>query len=155
MNIEVDPITAAISIIALITSTLSAYLSIKTARRKLSIDAYTYVEQVYAQIEMQLKDTPEALRFHGITNDDLKKADLTAKDISYLLTNLTAGCMEARALNQKEHEVEITDYKLRILQSEATRKAWPILKKMMGDSPCRQKIDKIIKAENKKQATST
>lgn len=137
-----DYFASTLSLLALLVSCIAVYVVIKNNNKKIDYDEYVHTEIKFIELEMMLKDIPGALKFHRINIDDLEKIGICIEEFSYLLANFTTGCMGERAL--KKEDVLLTQYRLNMLKSDHTRKAWPFIKKMMSPSPCREIIDSTI-----------
>lgn len=133
-----------ISLSALIISIGSIVWSIHIGRRRMNAAELAALSHV-ANIEQTLGQVPSALKFHGITEEALKKADIRSEELAYLLASFTAGAIYHGTKAQKKMETfEDDSYRYVMCKSEATRKAWPIIKQMMNPSDYRDKIDNTI-----------
>lgn len=144
MNIEVDPIAAIVSCLALIVSIGTAYSMFVYNKKKYIFDAYFFEERTFIDLEREIYKTPSVLKFHGINEEDLREHNITVEEFCYLLASFTLNCLESRALQTPEQKVLITEYRRRMLECESIRRAWPLIKRMMSSSPCTSKIDKVI-----------
>lgn len=144
MNIEIDPIAAIISCLALIVSIGTAYSVFIYNKKKYILDAYFYQEKAFIDLEREIYKVPSVLKFHGIHEEELREHNVTIEEFCYLLASFTLTCLEPRAFQTPEQKVLITEYRRRMLECESTRRAWPLIKRMMSSSPCTSKIDKVI-----------
>lgn len=144
MNIEIDPIAAIISCLALIVSIGTAYSVFIYNKRKYILDAYFYKEKSFIDLEKEIYKNPSVLAFHGISEKDLQEYNITIEEFCYLLASFTLVCLEHRAFNTSEEKIILTEYRTNMLKCESTRRAWPLIKRMMSSSPCTSKIDKVI-----------
>ena len=105
----------------------------------------TYLAQLVS-IESQIAKTPSVLRFHGLDARDLIDHDVSAEEFSYLVTTFTLGGVWYKAFESSEDigPYKPGEYRYDICASPATQKAWPLLKRMMEDTPYRKKIDATI-----------
>jgi hypothetical protein len=133
-----------ISLAALIISIVSISWSIHIGRRRMNAAELASLSHV-VNIEQTLGQVPTALKFHGITLKEIKKADIEPKELSYLLSSFTAGAIYHGTKAQKKIKTfEVGSYRYEMCKSEATRKAWPIIKRLMNPSNYRDKIDATI-----------
>ena len=98
-------------------------------------------------VELKLIDIPEALKFHGITEADLAAHDITAQELSYLVASFTAGRIyhEARKAHiRTPFDPDSERYRHLMCRSESTRKAWPLVKRMMNHSSFVDRIQATI-----------
>ena len=98
-------------------------------------------------VEKFLADVPFALKFHGISDDELRDADITPEEFVYLLTISTAGAIYYRTLRKADvtdDPFEVDSYRYIMCSQPVTRRAWPIIKKLTGDHVFRVKMDKTI-----------
>ncbi len=86
-----------------------------------------------AQAESMLKDVPSALKFHTISTEDLESIGLSPQEFTYLLVNFTSAGVFYRI----NHPNDISpfpkgSYRHTMLEAPETRKAWPLLKKVIN-----------------------
>jgi len=98
-----------------------------------------------SDIELMIADHPQLLEFHGISSQELEVAQVSGREVAYLLSSFTAGRMyysadKARSVKPFERE----SYRYSMLKSPQTRRAWPIIRKMMEPDSYRDKIDITI-----------
>lgn len=145
MSFEIDPVSAFVAFMAVLISGVTAYITLRHGYKKYLLDEYITGESLFVDLELSLKNNPNALRFHGVSLKEMEEIGINIEDFSYLLANFTTGCMHHRASQRAFNEIELTEYRVSMLESEHTRKAWPFIRKMMSRSPCRDKIDEKIK----------
>ncbi|MDO9528330.1 MAG: hypothetical protein Q7J27_04130 [Syntrophales bacterium] len=137
-------ISLAISLTALIISIGSFGWSIHIGRRRMNAAELASLSHV-VNIEQTLGQIPTALKFHGITPEEMEEADIEPKEVAYLLSSFTAGGIYHGTKAQKKIKTfEVGSYRYDMCKSEATRKAWPIIKRMMNPSNYRDKINATI-----------
>jgi hypothetical protein len=108
-----------------------------------------------AELERTLGDfnSPDPFRFHGITDDDLQKVGLTAKEFGYLVSNFTISGIYYRITQPDNEEAFKKDsYRYNILYNllASNRDAWKLIRKMLMPSHYLKKLDNtvlIIEAE--------
>ena len=97
-------------------------------------------------VERSLRDTPSAFRFHGITEEDIASHGLTSDELSYLVASFTAGGIYHRAHNQDSREpFPIGSYRRQMLECPETRKAWPLIKKMLNETPYTHRLEATLR----------
>lgn len=98
-----------------------------------------------SDLKMKLGDMPEAFRFYGISEEDIKKHGLTPLELAYLTSNFLAGQVfwETEITRNKKYFSD-NDYRARLCQSDEIQKAWPLISKMMDDTPYKDHLDNLI-----------
>ena len=138
--------TYILSIGALVISIIALYISYKTNKYNLEITNKTNNYLSMIDIEKSLKDIPDALRFHGIEVNELKKNNLDVNEFIYLLNSFTSGTMfyiEGELAN--EEPFKENSYRYTMLSHPDVQNAWPFLSKMIEDSTYKRKIENTIK----------
>ena len=74
--------------------------------------------------------TAHAFRFHGITDADLKAANITEDQLAYLVANFTAGRIHDSMTNEPFGE---KNYRYKMLAQPETQRAWSLILKMMTE----------------------
>lgn len=96
------------------------------------------------QIEYSLRDIPLAYRFHGITQKEIRKAGITPQELAYLVANFTAGRIyDVSSYSMASHFTE-DNYRYKLLQQPSTRRAWPLIKRMMTEDKYIKKLERTI-----------
>ena len=126
-----------IAIVAVAVSSISLLLNVLLARwifrgeNRSSAVASSFA--LMASAEAMLKDIPTGLKFHGITEQDLADAGLTAEEFAYVLVNFTSAGVYYRI--NDPHDVTAfprDSYRHVMLSAPATQRAWPLLKKLIN-----------------------
>lgn len=144
MSLDFDIVAVTSLVLSVVAILIS--LQIRSINRKqYELNSFAIKEAKFIDIEYQICDSPELLRFHGIDHSEIEAVGLSPKEFSYLLANFTAGGIRARAHNEKYDDIEITEYRMVMLKSKSTREAWPLIRKMMNDSAYRRKIDDLVR----------
>jgi hypothetical protein len=99
-------------------------------------------------VEEMIAEYPSVLKFHGISQAELDEARITPQEFAYLVSSFTLGGAWYQAYGSEENK-PFDGYRGRICTAEATQRAWPLLKRMMDDSPYRRKVESTIKAAEK------
>lgn len=106
------------------------------------------------EVELSLKDIPGALKFRGISDCDLEKAGVSADELSFLTANILAGWMLYDILEPTCREPFAKGtYRYKLLQSEHTQRAWPLVKRLLEDCPYSERIENTILAIKKNDDT--
>ena len=134
-----------ISLIALALSILSTIISVVFALRQIKTTSILASNAAIINTERELGKVPSALKFHGINEDDLKQADITPEELAYLLTSCTGGAIYYRTLRKASDDpFEEGTYRYIMCSQPSTRRAWPLIRRLMGDHIFRTKMDKTI-----------
>lgn len=102
-----------------------------------------------AELERTLGDfnSPDPFRFHGITDDDLQKVGLTAKEFGYLVSNFTISGIYYRITQPDNDEAfKKNSYRYNILYNllVSNRDTWKLIRKMLMPSNYLKKLDKTV-----------
>ena len=82
-------------------------------------------------------------RFHGITNQSIKKAGLSGQELAYLVASFTAGRIYDMSHDLINRELfHEGHYRYKMLCQPDTQKAWPLIKKMMTHDAYIEKIER-------------
>jgi hypothetical protein len=134
-----------VAVIALVVSLLSFAWTI-LAHRHLVRHASVHANMA-ALIELYNRaESPSILRFHGVSQEELDAAGLTAKEFAYLVASF-----EAASVYYRFHETSPTPFKpsslrYRLLATPETRRAWPLLSRFFeSDSTFMRKIEETLK----------
>ncbi|MCK5335969.1 MAG: hypothetical protein KAQ67_07395 [Gammaproteobacteria bacterium] len=99
----------------------------------------------FASLEQMIKDVPTVLKFHGITDKELEIAGVTAKELSYFLSNMTTGGIYYRT-TAKTGLIQFfgeNGYYGEMFKHEATRNAWAICRRCLAPSDYRMNLDRL------------
>ena len=134
-----------ISIVALVVSLSSLGWQAITWRKQHEQERLNQNIALLAEIKMNLAEMPEAFRFHGISEEDMKTHNITEKELAYLVANFMAGQVYYETIdNNPDEPFGENDYRTQICKTEAFRKAWPLVKKILDDTSYRQKVEKTV-----------
>lgn len=88
---------------------------------------------------------PSALRFHGISEAELRDHGIDAEELAYLLASFEAASVYYRYFENGSDPFPEGSLRYTMCTSEATRRAWPLLKRFFaGDSSYMAKIQATI-----------
>lgn len=125
----------------------SMYLTIHMHRKIAENSAIQQASVLIFDAESRIGLDPQLLRFHNISDIDQKlhALGLSSQDFAYLLNSFSAGGVYYRCLHgvDKDSVLCKKSYRYRMMQSEPTRKAWPLLREMLTDSDYKSKLDEI------------
>ena len=144
-----------ISGLALIVALLAFWQASLVNRTQQASSAWLAQLSAIIEVEGRLGDLPEALRFHGIGRDELDQAGLTPQEFAYLLNSFTLGDIQDRVLHPNlriPFGVKTETYRYRMCKSKETRKAWPMIKKLMNPSAFVDRIDLTIRSQEEEEA---
>lgn len=134
--ISVSSLTVAV--VAVVYNNILAEKMVKQARIAANLSAVS-------EIKLKLIDIPSALKFHGITQKMLDSHEVTPQELAYLASNFIAGQIYFEMSSRNTlTPFEEGDYRENICKSEHTQKAWPLLEKLIDDTPYRDKIKLTI-----------
>lgn len=140
-----------LSITAIIVSVISLVLTFHVNR-------LTSLSSII-NVELSLSKIKSAFRFHGITDKKLEAAGITAEELAYLVSSFTAGGIYHRISGIPyiwlSTPFKEGTYRYEMCKSSDTRKAWPLIKKMMNPSRFRDRIDNTIKKFEDKEIGRT
>ncbi len=143
-----------ISLIATTISVVSLGWSVRTSLRQREGSAIAANLISLSQVEASIAEVPSALRFHGIELTDLEEGGITPEEFAYLLSNFTLGGVYYRSSPKAKHMIEPGTYRYEMCQAEATRKIWPVLRRMISPSPYRDALDQVFLELDKSQPLS-
>lgn len=104
----------------------------------------------------RIGSTSSILRFHGVTEDDLKAVDITADELAYLIASFEAAGYYYERIDKGTGPFRSDSLRYRMCASEATRKAWPLLKRFFLGSPAYlARIEKTIGCLSENGVTRT
>ena len=95
-------------------------------------------------IERSLGDIQSAFRFHGITDQDFKEAGVTPQELAYLVASFTAGRIyddQARSESFMKEPYNESHYRYKMLAQHSTRRAWPLIARMMTADEYIEKLE--------------
>lgn len=99
---------------------------------------------------------PSLLRFHGVTDEELKVVGIDSEELAYLVASFEAAGYYYEHIDKDDGPFPFNSLRYRMCESESTQRAWPLLKRFFVGSPhYLSRIEKTIKLfEQEKQKTS-
>ena len=103
------------------------------------------------QIEHSLANIKSAFKFHGIYDEDLDKHKVSREELAYLVASFTAGGIYHRTHSPNDISIFPEDsYRYNMCLSQDTRKAWPLVERMMNKGKFVERVGYTIDSiENK------
>ncbi len=134
------------SSIAIVISISSLLWTIFSSRAQRQLLALTSNNTNIVGIASQISELPNVLKFHGIENpeEELKKHDVTAEEFAYLVGIFILGGTYYRTAPNVSEIFAKGSYRHNMCLAPATRRAWPLLRRMITKSPYRDRLDEII-----------
>ncbi len=134
-----------ISITALIASFISLGWQAFSWKKQHEQERLNQNIAILTDIKLKLAEMPEAFRFHGISESEIKEHGLTEKELAYLVANFMAGQVYYETINNDPDEpFGENDYRAQICKTEAFRKAWPLVKRILDDTAYRKKVENTV-----------
>ena len=133
---------------ASLAATARKELEENTQQMKASMFAIS--EQAFVALERSIADAPSVLRFHGISEGDLKKAGVTVAELSYLMATLGAGGIHIKATAIRNPGAVDPgpflpgSYYYTLLSSPDVQRAWKIMSHVFADSIYKTKIEATL-----------
>lgn len=99
----------------------------------------------FATLEQMIKEVPTVLKFHGITDKELELANVTGREMSYFLSNMTTGGIYYRTTARKGLIKFFGEegYYGEMFKHEVTRNAWAICRRCLAPSNYRKQLDEL------------
>jgi hypothetical protein len=156
ISVIADLVSTAVAVTAL---TISVILFYKSQREERTIQGKIANIESLATAESMLLSIPNALRFEGITEDDLdtlKQAGITLEEAAYLLIKFKAGARQFIISRRRDPSpYSPGDYRYITLTNPQTRVAWKVLRKALSDSVFKEKMDATVDLIEKLQGISS
>lgn len=144
----------ALALIASVISIINLIFFVVLWRKQKNVGVTSITLQAFAELERSIANVPSALRFHGITLEELKEIDITPEEFAYLVSSFSTGYIYHYGVTPKDIKPSTVDsYRYNLLRSPSTRKAWPLIKLMLGGGKYVDKMEatiRFIEEEEKK-----
>lgn len=135
-----------IALLALFVSTITGVWTLRLNRDQLQSARLANVTNI-VNIERSLSEVPSALRFHGISQQALDDAGITAQEFAYLLASCSATSVYHNFSGENpDQPFAPGSYRHAMCASPDFRKAWPLLKRMMNPGTFVARMDRTIAA---------
>jgi hypothetical protein len=94
----------------------------------------------------RIEETPSILRFHGVSNEELEAAGVTAREFAYLVASFEAASAYYGFHEKSPKPFKESTMRYQLLATPATRKAWPLLSRFFDeDTSYRRKIETTLR----------
>ncbi len=134
-----------LSVLALIVAVLALWQAHLANKTQQSSSTWLAHLSEIVEVEARLGDLPEALRFHGISKEELDHVGLAPQEFAYLLNSFTLGSAWDRILHPNlRTPFGVDSYRYRMCKSRDFRKAWPLVKRLMNPSDFVARVDLTI-----------
>jgi hypothetical protein len=144
-NILANLAMALAAVASLIVTVILYYRSLREHR---TLEATRVNLESLSVARQMLLHVPEALRFEGISEQDLtvlKEAGITSEEAVYLLIHFKAGAQFFQvAKTKKITPYRPGDYRYTTLSVPETRIGWNILRKALSNSQFKQRMDATV-----------
>ena len=146
--------TLILSIVALVISISSLLWTIWFNLRRARVDPMLNYLSKLSDVERMIATTPSALKFHGIEERELVEAGITAQEFAYLVSSFTLGGAYHRAyMDNSQKPITPGTYRYTMCSADATRRAWPLLRRMMAHTPYRDQLEATIRIIHEQRST--
>jgi hypothetical protein len=133
-----------IALLALFVSAVTGVWTLRLNRDQLQSARLANITNI-VNIERSLSDVPSALRFHGISQQCLDDAGVTADEFAYLLASCSATSLYHNFSRENPDQPFAADsYRHAMCASADFRKVWPLLKRMMNPGTFVARMDRTI-----------
>lgn len=141
-----------ISVISLILSLVAVVLSLRANRRQEVAATMLGHLSPIVELESRLGVLPNALRFHGVGEEEIREAGLEPQEFAYLVNSFTLGSVWHQIITPKiKTEYGIDEYRTRMCRSKEFRRAWPVVKKLLNPTDFVDLIDATVKTFERKE----
>jgi len=143
-----------ISLCAVVVSLTSLGFSIWSWGKQKNVNAVSAFLAAIAQVERTLGQVPTAVRFHGIKPEELQEIGVTPEEFAYLVASFTVGWIHHYSMTPGDTDPWVEgSYRYNMFSSEPTRKAWPLIRRMMGPDKYCDKVEVTLKVYEKASYT--
>ena len=149
-----DPIF--VSIASLLVAIVSAIIAIGAKNETIRIAKWTVNFTRLTDAETMVKEYPEILKMHGVSEEDLNACNASAEEVVYLLQSFRAGQEWSRIATKKYHS--LSPYRKQMLDQPKVQCIWNrvLRERLLFDSPFVKAVDSYIllkKQDPKQQQT--
>jgi hypothetical protein len=135
-----------LSVVALVVSFASVAWTIFAHRSLVKHESVHANMAALVELYNRIESTPTILRFHGVSEEELNAAGLTAKEFAYLVASFEAASVYYRFHEKIPKAFKQSSLRYRLLANPATRRAWPLLSRFFeSDTAYRRKIDATLR----------
>lgn len=127
--------SAGFSALAAVVSVIALVATKRQHAAQLENEAHVSNVSSLVELWALLGQQPRLLRFHGISEEELAAHDLSATDLAYLVASFEAACHYYENLEDDGGIFPNASLRYEMCAPEATRKAWPLVRKFFAGSP--------------------
>lgn len=135
-----------VACLALFTSVFAVWLSVRHQTKTRNMEGAAEALVGFANLEQTIKDSPKALQFYGITEAELKVANISAGELGYFLSNMTTGGIYCRTTDENA-VINFFDkeegYYGHMFKQQASRNAWAICRCCIAPSSYKTRLDTL------------
>jgi hypothetical protein len=117
-----------VAIVALIFSVGTFIKQLRDQRRLKYLEALQSNGALLLETWKQLASVPSALRFHSITEEQLKECGVSKEELIYLVILFESADYYYQHLAKGKGSFKEGSLRYALLQNPATRRAWPLIK---------------------------
>lgn len=144
--------SAAFSALAVTVSVIALFVAERQQKLQAKHEANLYnvasLTELWGKIEMK----PALLRFHGVSKEELDAYSLDAADLAYLVASFEAANYYYEEIDQTTGVFPETSLRYQMCAPEATRKAWPLIRRFFIGSPkYLARIEATVEHHNRKE----
>jgi hypothetical protein len=133
-----------VSVLSLVVSGLALFATVRLHRRTRSDANMHHNLESMISVERVWRESPELLRFHGITESDLAEHSVTAGELTYLVNSFAAGRMFYRESLDRSDTFPPDSYRYKMLETPEVRNAWPLVRRLVSPSTYRDTVDRTV-----------
>lgn len=136
----------ALSITAVILSLASFAFTIFANRHQRTQAAIAASNSGLVSVEARIAEQATLLRFHGFEDPEgeLNDCGLSASEFAYLVNSFTLGSSYFRTSASPTTSLTEGSYRQQMCAAIPTRRAWPLIKRMLSDTPYRDHLENIF-----------
>jgi hypothetical protein len=135
-----------LSVVALVVSLISVVWTILAHRHMVRHASVHANMAALVELYNRVESTPTVLRFHGVSQEDLDAAGLTATELAYLVASFEAASVYYRFHDSSPGPFKQSSLRYRLLATPETRRAWPLLSRFFqSETAYRRKIEATLR----------
>lgn len=128
-------VPAILSLLAIGVSIAALHVSRQQHHVQLENTAHIENSAALGSLFLLLDAHPDTLRFHGLTEADLRCRGLTPADLAYLVASFEAASHYYEYLDNSDGPFPRNSLRYGMCAAEATRNAWPLVKPFLAATP--------------------
>lgn len=138
-----ETVTAVLAIVVSLVALIRGEMMQRAMQRSQSEDA-SVLANIGALVEVwrNIGTKPSLLRFHGVTDDELRNCGVDAEELAYLITSFETASHYYKYIDNRVVPFPRESIRFRMCASEHTRRAWPVVRKFLpADTPYFERIE--------------